>query len=143
MRKIIVKRGRQSKKGGSVTRPTSHRLTFPQLFCQNRPKAESQNCATHFLFLGVHRKLQRCVKFPNMMCLMSYGHNCELYLMLALILSQFHGKLNTINQLLVFLQEDPEQHRLVTKLWLTEQYTHRAQKWWLWSYHTINLRHMG
>ena len=64
----------------------------------------------------MHRKLQRCVKFPNMMCLMSYGHNCELYLMLALILSQFHGKLNTINQLLVFLQEDPEQHRLVTKL---------------------------
>ena len=50
MRKIIVKRGRQSKKGGSVTRPTSHRLTFPQLFCQNHPKAESQICATHFLF---------------------------------------------------------------------------------------------
>ena len=49
MRKIIVKRGRQSKKGGSVTRPTSHRLTFPQLFCQNHPKAESQICATHFL----------------------------------------------------------------------------------------------
>ena len=49
MRKIIVKRGRQSKKGGSVTRPTSHRLTFPQLFCQNHPKAESRICATHFL----------------------------------------------------------------------------------------------
>ena len=137
MRKIIVKRGRQSKKGGSVTRPTSHRLTFPQLFCQNHPKAESQICATHFLLfffaelylgggsienqqkLGVHRKLQRCVKFPNMMCLMSYGHNCELFLMLGLILSKLRGtiwQLNTTNELLFFLQEDPEQHRLVWSL---------------------------
>ena len=55
MRKIIVKRGRQSKKGGSVTRPTSHRLTFPQLFCQNHPKAESQICATHFLLLFLRK----------------------------------------------------------------------------------------
>ena len=129
MRKIIVKRGRQSKKGGSVTRPTSHRLTFPQLFCQNRPKAESQICATHFLLFflrkfiwvedrsrtsknwGVQKKLQRsiCVKFPIMMCLMSYGHDCELYHMLGLILSKFRGTIwefTSTNQLLFFLQVD-------------------------------------
>ena len=82
--------------------------------------------------LGVHRKLQRCVKFPNMMCLMSYGHNCELFLMLGLILSKLRGtiwQLNTTNELLFFLQEDPEQHRLVWSLnydWLSN--THIAHK---------------
>lgn len=70
MRKIIVKRGRQSKKGGSVTRPTSHRLTFPQLFCQNHPKAKSLLCATHFRFVFLRKLIwvEDRLRIPQISC---------------------------------------------------------------------------